>query len=118
MRKLNIRNWVYINDQEAVMNDELKWSFQKEDTADQKLEQLYRSSDVAYPKFFKMDAQSKLGWASAEYVCEGGKVFATNAPEERALVLSNQKSSLDTDEQYQRSLNNQEDCGVKGYFKK
>ncbi|MDB5273549.1 MAG: hypothetical protein JWO58_1916 [Chitinophagaceae bacterium] len=109
MSELNIRNWVYINDQEAVMNDEQQFSFKKEDTADQKLEQLYRSLGVAYPKFFKMDAQSKLGWASAEYLCEGGKVFATNAPEERALVLSNQKSSLDTDEQYQQSLNNQEE---------
>ncbi|HSZ71680.1 MAG TPA: hypothetical protein VK750_03320 [Cytophagaceae bacterium] len=104
MSNLIIRNWASVSNKEAVCNGAIKYRFRSEDMVEQKLEQLYRSLDVTYPKFFKMDTQSKLGWLCAEYVCEGGKVFEGASLKEVALVLSNKKSSLDTDEQYFKSL--------------
>jgi len=109
MKKLKIRNWSTINDREVVLNGERKLIFKPEDHADQKLEAAYRALGVAYPKFFKMDAQSKLGWLSAEYLAEKGKLFEGTEQKEVALVLSNRKSSLDTDEHYQQSLTNEEE---------
>jgi hypothetical protein len=108
MNQLNVKNWVTINDKEVVVNGEQKFTF-KESATDQKLEAAYRSLNIAYPKFFKMDAQSKLGWLSAEYLCEEGKLFHSIAPKDFALVLSNRKSSLDTDEHYQQSLEQEGD---------
>jgi len=107
--KLTIKKWSAINDREVNLNGDLKLVFDTAATGDQKLEAAYRALGVAYPKFFKMDAQSKLGWLSAEHLCEGGKLFDSSAAQDVALVLSNRKSSLDTDEQYQQSLTNEEE---------
>ncbi|MDB5258264.1 MAG: hypothetical protein JWM14_2959 [Chitinophagaceae bacterium] len=107
--KLKINKWSAINDREVLLNGESKLVFDSTALTDQKLEVAYRALGVSYPKFFKMDAQSKLGWLSAEYLCEGGKLFDTSASKDVALVLSNRKSSLDTDEQYQQSLTNEEE---------
>lgn len=109
MMTLNIRNWTAVNDSEILLNGTSKLLFDSSAAADQKLETAYRALGVAYPKFFKMDAQSKLGWLSAEYLCEGSKLFTTANSKDVALVLSNRKSSLDTDEQYQQSLTDEEE---------
>ncbi len=107
--KLTIKNWTAINDKEVMLNGVSRFTFDSGVKADQKLEAAYRKLGVAYPKFFKMDAQSKLGWLSAEYLCEGEKLFDTSESAAVALVLSNRKSSLDTDEYYQQSLTNEEE---------
>ena len=108
MRTLKIKKWVTVNDKEIVLNGVQMFAF-KEEIADRKLEAAYRALGISYPKFFKMDAQSKLGWLSAEYLCEEGKLFRFVEAKDFALVLSNRKSSLDTDEHYQQSLENEGD---------
>lgn len=109
MKNLKIRNWAAINDSKIIKNGELRMDFNLSHTADQKLESAYRALNVAYPKFFKMDTQSKLGWLTADFMCEGESLLQSVSPTEVALVLSNKKSSLDTDEQYQQSLSNVEE---------
>ena len=109
MSKLKIRNWTVITDEAVVLNGAQVLSFDAISSADQKLESAYRALNVAYPKFFKMDAQSKLGWLSAEYLCQEGKLYQGFESKDVALVLSNRKSSLDTDEHYQASLVNEEE---------
>ena len=59
---------------------------------------LYQHFNWQYPKYFKMDNLSKLGWAAAEVLLEGWN--STYNPEEIAVVLSNANSSLDTDYRY------------------
>jgi hypothetical protein len=53
---------------------------------------------AAYPKFYKMDRFSKLGFLASEIVLHG--VRAKYEADEIALVLSNSNSSLDTDLRY------------------
>lgn len=60
---------------------------------------LYAHFNWQYPKFFKMDNLSKLGWAAAELLLEGWNTEAY-PPEAVAVVLSNANSSLDTDYKY------------------
>lgn len=62
-------------------------------------QKIYQHFDWQYPKFFKMDNLSRLGWAAAELLVEGSTV-KTYQPEEVAVVLSNSNSSLDTDYKY------------------
>lgn len=58
----------------------------------------FRELNAAYPKFYKMDALSKLTLLAAEYLLEGEDT------EGLALVLANRSGSLDTDIRHQESI--------------
>lgn len=65
---------------------------------------VYQHFGFQYPKFYKMDQLSKLGWLAAELLLYEGHNATFNAadylPEDIAVVLSNASSSLDTDYRY------------------
>jgi 3-oxoacyl-(acyl-carrier-protein) synthase len=58
----------------------------------------FRELNPDYPKFFKMDALSKLAVLAAEYLLEGESV------DDLALVLANRSGSLDTDVRHQAAI--------------
>jgi hypothetical protein len=68
------------------------------------LKQFYKSKNLSYPKFFKMDTLSKLAFVGAEIMLE--ELSETKA--ETALVFSNKSASLDTDRKHQKTINNEE----------
>ncbi|MDC9723564.1 MAG: 3-oxoacyl-ACP synthase [Urechidicola sp.] len=77
----------------------------KDDSEDVKsfLKAVYKSLEIKYPKFFKMDSLSKLAFLGAELLLtEESKSSNT------ALVFSNAASSLDTDRKHQESINDAE----------
>ena len=53
-----------------------------------------------YPKFYKMDNLSKLGWLAAEVLLKEGFLAGSYRPEEIGITLANANSSLDTDLKY------------------
>lgn len=59
----------------------------------------YQHFDLQYPKFYKMDTLSKLGWLAAEVLLQGLDT-SRYAPESIGIVLSNANASLDTDIRY------------------
>jgi hypothetical protein len=61
---------------------------------------VYQHTDVQYPKFYKMDNLSKLGWLACELLLWQGFRRTDYRPEEVAVVLSNANASLDTDYKY------------------
>ena len=61
---------------------------------------VYRYLAVTYPKFYKMDNLSKLGWLAAEILLKDSFESSKYRPEEVAVVLANASSSLDTDIKY------------------
>ncbi|MBL7703709.1 MAG: hypothetical protein JNM14_15775 [Ferruginibacter sp.] len=60
----------------------------------------YRHFDLQYPKFFKMDNLSKLGWLANEILLTGSFDKEKYKPEDTGIVLSNANASLDTDIKY------------------
>lgn len=62
------------------------------------------SLSISYPKFYKMDRLSKLGFLAAEVLMKGTGLPDTYKPAEMALVLSNAHASLDTDIRYFESM--------------
>jgi hypothetical protein len=64
---------------------------------------VYQHFQLNYPKFYKMDNLSKLGWLTAELLLQDFKK-ANYQPEEIGLVLANRNSSLDNDIKYFDSL--------------
>jgi hypothetical protein len=60
----------------------------------------YQHFTFQYPKFYKMDSLSKLGWLAAEVLLKDSFEATTYKPEDTGIVLSNANSSLDTDIKY------------------
>jgi hypothetical protein len=77
--------------------------FESPDTKFQEFaKEAYKSLDMSYPKFHKMDSLSKLAFLSAEMLLKDQDNSRT------ALVFANRSSSLDTDFKYQDSINAEE----------
>ena len=64
---------------------------------------VYQHFQLNYPKFYKMDNLSKLGWLAAEILLTDFEKD-NYQPEEIGLVLANSNSSLDNDIKYFDSL--------------
>ena len=62
------------------------------------MEAAYLELNPAYPKFYKMDRLSKLGFLASEILLKGQ--IGTYSPASVALVLCNAHASLDTDIRY------------------
>lgn len=68
------------------------------------LTELYRTYVGDYPKFYKMDGLCKLGFLASELLmkCDGDGQPTEN--EQRAVILFNHSSSIDTDQHYLASI--------------
>ncbi len=86
------KNAVYKNDEKLFEN--------KESTIHDFLPYLYRHLDIKYPKFYKMDNLSKLGWLAAEILLKGNFNAGKYKAKDIGVVLANKSSSLDTDIKY------------------
>jgi hypothetical protein len=65
---------------------------------------VYQHFQLNYPKFYKMDNLSKLGWLAAEVLLKDSFDKDNYQPEQVGLVLANSNSSLDNDIRYFESL--------------
>ncbi|MFS4466568.1 3-oxoacyl-ACP synthase [Maribacter sp. 2210JD10-5] len=98
-----MENTYYIQDYCHIRNGEIssngKTVFKSSDTNFKSvMKSAYKTLDMDYSKFFKMDNLSKLAFMAAEILLE-------NENEKNvALVLSNASGSLDTDRKHQKSI--------------
>ena len=60
----------------------------------------YRHFELQYPKFYKMDHLSKLGWLANEVLLHENFDNGKYKPEDIGIILSNANASLDTDIKY------------------
>ena len=67
------------------------------------IKSVYKQEQISYPKFYKMDVISKLGFLAAELVLKETTVDGY-LPEAVGVVMSNSSSSLDTDYDYQELI--------------
>ncbi|WP_405573518.1 3-oxoacyl-ACP synthase [Winogradskyella sp. Asnod2-B02-A] len=68
----------------------------------------YKFLDTKYPKFFKMDALSKLAFLAADVLLKSQNLNG-DIENDIAIVFSNKASSLDTDRKHQKSIDSKED---------
>jgi len=64
----------------------------------------YQYLQLTYPKFYKMDNLSKLGWLAAEFLLKDTFNKDEYQPEETGVLLANTNSSLDDDIKYWDSI--------------
>lgn len=60
----------------------------------------YHHFEIKYPKFYKMDNLSRLGWLATEILLKDDFNTSAYQPESVGIVLANASSSLDTDIRY------------------
>jgi hypothetical protein len=64
----------------------------------------YQHLGLNYPKFYKMDNLSKLGWLASEVLLKDSFETTDYKPEEIGVILANANSSLDDDIKYWDSI--------------
>ncbi|WP_018345136.1 hypothetical protein [Cytophaga aurantiaca] len=77
-----------------------------EDLQKVEFSELYKHVSMEYPKYFKMDAVSKYGIIAAEHLLRGIDLKAKYTETEIGIVLSNASGSLDTDAEFQKTIQN------------
>ncbi|MDM1523385.1 3-oxoacyl-ACP synthase [Empedobacter stercoris] len=94
-------NKVEIKKEQVWLNDELYF---EDSSGDFGLfsKNLFKSLEIDYPKFYKMDNQSKLAFLAAEIILKDENTLNEN--QEIALVFANRNSSLDSDLKHQKSI--------------
>ncbi|SFF92142.1 hypothetical protein [Prevotella sp. KH2C16] len=84
------------------------------------LKNAYQTHIGEYPKFHKMDGLCKLGFVASDLLLQAegtrnfdgdGHVQEAEAREDRAVILFNRSGSLETDRQYQATID-----AVSGYY--
>lgn len=100
-----ISSYTRISLKQVTVNGEIRFKNSSEHSASTFLAEIYKASGISYPKFHKMDLMSRLGWMAAELTLN--KTLKENLNfSETAIVLANRASSLETDRQYQNSIQN------------
>ena len=65
---------------------------------------VYQHFRLSYPKFYKMDNLSKLGWLTTEILLKDSLDKKVYEPEHVGVILANANSSLDNDLKYFESI--------------
>ena len=65
---------------------------------------LYKKEMISYPKFYKMDNLSKLGFLGAEMLFNEASFFDRYRKEDIGILIMNSSSSLDTDLSYNETI--------------
>ncbi|MEQ1552732.1 MAG: hypothetical protein ABL929_01070 [Ferruginibacter sp.] len=71
-----------------------------EDTLSSFFVSIYKNFEMQYPKFYKMDMLSKLGWLAAEILLKNNFDTQKYKADEVAIILANTNASIDTDTKY------------------
>ncbi len=70
---------------------------------------LYKQEQLNYPKFYKMDNLSKLGFLTAELIFKSRNIPDQYKRDELGVIIANSSSSLDTDIHYQETISDSAD---------
>ena len=100
-----LKHYVYITPEIVKVNGK---TLEHKEKASALLTELYRSHVGNYPKFFKMDALSKLGFVASELLLQTENNGRFEPREDRAVVLFNRNASIQADTNYQATIQDAE----------
>ncbi|MCD6019283.1 MAG: 3-oxoacyl-ACP synthase [Bacteroidetes bacterium] len=100
----NIISYAHIKNNQVSVNGSVMFQSAHSASVSEFLSEAYKSLELSYPKFHKMDAQCKLGFLCAEFAMRGTAFLTEHELSRTAIVLSNNASSLETDRVHQHSI--------------
>ena len=113
---MKITKHISILDGEVKINGKLIFSNNDADSPNLFLKSVYKEFGIKYPKYFKMDRLSKLGFIASEVLLKGEGINTKYAPNEVAVVLSNSSSTIDVDTKYYKTVTDNEDIPSPALF--
>lgn len=108
MESTYILDYIRISNGQFYKNGELVFSADKNEPYAQTIRAFYKSLEINYPAFYKMDNLSKLGFCAAELLLKDKELLASFTPQEIGIILSNENSCLETDYEYNETIKDQE----------
>jgi len=98
-----ISRFCSIHDNTVVVNHRTEFSHPNE-KLEKFLTRVYQHFAIPYPKFYKMDILSKLGFLSVELLLRDTGLLEKYEGHKTGIMLMNASSSLDTDRRHQESI--------------
>ena len=108
-RSYEISKYCVIRDNRVFVDGQVMFSGEREEAFSGFIKKGYKHFKLDYPKFFKMDNLSKLGFIAAELLLKDADLKATFQNHKIGIILANSASSLDTDINYQTTINDRSD---------
>lgn len=110
-REFTITHTIRITPEEVILDQRKLWEGKKE-LGEQEgqehhslLTTLYKQMIGNYPKFYKMDGLSRLGFVASEILLNAEK---GDTDKERAIIFFNHSSSIASDRNYKESINDKD----------
>ena len=110
-REFTTTHTIRITPEEVILDQRKLWEGKKE-LGEQEgaghhslLTSLYRQMIGNYPKFYKMDGLSRLGFVASEILLNAEK---GDTDKERAIIFFNHSSSIASDRNYKESINDKD----------
>jgi hypothetical protein len=100
-----IKSWCIIRKDYVILNDKIEPVQENNLNFTDLIKSLFKKEQLSYPKFYKMDNLSKLGFLCSELVLRNCQVAGRYRKDEIGIVIANMSASLDTDMNYQESIN-------------
>jgi hypothetical protein len=101
--ELFITRYVQLQDHQVLLNGIVDY-VSEAGSVDKFIRSVYRHYNMDYPKFFKMDNLSRLGFLTAEILLQGTDALQKYPCAEIGIILENASSSLESDEKHQESI--------------
>ena len=106
VQQLKIKAYCSIFNNKVMLNDQLLFENQETDFSTF-IKLAYKKMDTNYPKFFKMDDLSKLGFLASDILLKP-LTQDSEMSKNIALTFSNSASSLESDRKHQESIMDKE----------
>lgn len=110
-REFTTTHTIRITPEEVILDHQKLWE-RKEELGEQEgqehhslLTTLYKQMIGNYPKFYKMDGLSRLGFVASEILLNAEK---GETDKERAIIFFNHSSSIASDRNYKESINDKD----------
>lgn len=103
MNNLVIKKYVSVKSDALRINGDIALANDASADFGEFMKQIYHFYKLSYLKFFKMDALSKLGFIASKALLADDDSTRFE-PEEKAIVIANRSSSLNTDIKYNESI--------------
>lgn len=94
--ELFITSYCHINGAKVIVDGKLHFYQNNFSNFATFIKEAFKQEQITYPKFYKMDLLSKLGFLASEFVING-RIEGRYEKEEVGIVFSNSSASLDTD---------------------
>lgn len=100
----SISNHIYFEKNCFYSDFEPHYNFEKSLTFDKVFKAIYKDLQVDYPKYFKMDYLSKLGFLATEVLLQNKVLTEQYSSDKIGIILGNSASTYLMDEKHQLSL--------------